>query len=52
MTTDEIMFWNDYPKMLPLAWIDKIFDEAEEIDHDRDVQTWMAADFTYRNSQW
>lgn len=35
-----------------IAWIDKIFDEAEEIDHDRDVQTWLAADFTYRNSQW
>ena len=26
--------------------------QAEEIDHDRDVQTRLAADFTYRNSQW
>lgn len=31
-----------------IAWIDKIFDEAEKIDHDRDVQTWFAADFTYQ----
>ena len=30
-----------------IAWIDKVTDEFGEYDHSRDVQTWLAADFTY-----
>ena len=29
-----------------IAWIDKLVDETGEEDHDRDIQTWFAADFT------
>ena len=29
-----------------IAWIDKLVDETGEEDHDRDIQTWLAADFT------
>lgn len=29
-----------------VAWIDKVLDEYEQLDHNRAVQTWLAADVT------
>lgn len=29
-----------------IAWIDNVYDEYGEFDHGKDVQTWLAADFT------
>lgn len=31
-----------------IAWIDGVINEFGEYDHGRDVQTWLAADFTYK----